>query len=190
MSQQLVNQYLSEIDRLRKFSGTLNEQVIRPAFRRLLDTWASANKLVFMEEYPYQTSMKTTVYPDGTVLHDIRVPLGYWEAKDTKDDLDEEIRKKFLKGYPQDNIIFENSETAVLVQNRQEVMRASMVDTAALLKLVTLFFSYERAEIAEFRKAVEQFKADLPAVLSALRERIDEAYAGNAAFRKAAIRFL
>ncbi|MGV1802864.1 type ISP restriction/modification enzyme [Agrobacterium vitis] len=190
MSQQLVNQYLSEIDRLRKFSGTLNEQVIRPAFRRLLDTWASAHKLVFMEEYPFQTSMKTTVYPDGTVLHDIRVPLGYWEAKDTKDDLDEEIRKKLTKGYPQDNIIFENSETAVLVQNRQEVMRASMVDTAALLKLVTLFFSYERAEIAEFRKAVEQFKADLPAVLSALRERIDEAYASNAGFRKAAVRFL
>jgi DNA invertase Pin-like site-specific DNA recombinase len=36
MSQQLVNQYLSEIDRLRKISGLSNEQIIRPAFRRLL----------------------------------------------------------------------------------------------------------------------------------------------------------
>ncbi len=190
MSQQLVNQYLSEIDRLRKMSGLTNEQVIRPAFRRLLDTWAASMRLVFLEEFPFQTGMKTTVYPDGTVLHDIRVPLGYWEAKDTKDDLDEEIRKKLAKGYPQDNIIFENSETAVLWQNRQEVMRADMTDTDALLRLVALFFSYERAEIAEFRKAVETFKADLPTVLDALRARINTAYAENAAFKAEADRFL
>jgi predicted helicase len=190
MSQQLVNQYLGEIDRLRKISGLSNEQIIRPAFRRLLDTWAASMRLVFLEEFPFQTGMKTTVYPDGTVLHDIRVPLGYWEAKDTKDDLDEEIRKKLAKGYPQDNIIFENSETAVLWQNRQEVMRADMTDTDALLRLVALFFSYERAEIAEFRKAVEKFKADLPTVLDALRARINTAYAENAAFKAEADKFL
>lgn len=190
MSQQLINQYLAEIDRLRKFSGLSNEQIIRPAFRRLLDSWAASDKLVFLEEYPVQTTLKTTVYPDGTVLHDIRVPLGYWEAKDTKDDLDEEIRKKLAKGYPQDNIVFENSETAVLIQNRQEVTRASMTDTASLSRLVSLFFSYERPEIAEFRKAVARFKADLPTVLDALRARIDTAYGDNAAFRAEAARFL
>lgn len=190
MSQQQINQYLAEIDRLRKFSGISNEQVIRPAFRRLLDAWATSAKLIFLEEFPYQTTMKSTVYPDGTVLHDIRVPLGYWEAKDTKDDLEEEIRKKFAKGYPQDNIIFENSETAVLIQNRQEVMRAAMTDTQALLKLVSLFFTYERPEIAEFRKAVQQFRTDLPTVLHALRERIDTAYTDNADFRVSAARFL
>ncbi|KEQ09330.1 type ISP restriction/modification enzyme [Pseudorhizobium pelagicum] len=190
MSQQQINQYLAEIDRLRKFSGISNEQVIRPAFRRLLDAWATSAKLVFLEEFPHQTTMKSTVYPDGTVLHDIRVPLGYWEAKDTKDDLEEEIRKKFARGYPQDNIIFENSETAVLIQNRQEIFRCSMTDTAELSRLVSRFFAYERPEIAEFRKAVQQFKADLPAVLDALRKRIDTAYAENADFRAAAARFL
>lgn len=190
MSQQLINQYLSEIDRLRRFSGLSNEQIIRPAFRRLLEAWALSDKLVFLEEFPYATGLKTTVYPDGTVLHDIRVPLGYWEAKDTKDDLDEEIRKKFARGYPQDNIIFENSETAVLVQNRQEITRASMTDTASLLRLVKLFFDFERPEIAEFRKAVEKFKVDLPTVLEALRGRIDTAYHENAAFRGEAARFL
>jgi predicted helicase len=190
MSQQIINQYLAEIDRLRKFSGLSNEQIIRPAFRRLLDSWAASDKLVFLEEFPVQTSLKTTVYPDGTILHDIRVPLGYWEAKDTKDDLDEEIRKKFAKGYPQDNIIFENSETAVLIQNRQEVIRAPMTDTANLSRLVSLFFRYERPEIAEFRKAVARFKADLPTVLDALRDRIDTAYRDTDGFRTEAARFL
>ncbi|MDP3546239.1 MAG: type ISP restriction/modification enzyme [Phreatobacter sp.] len=190
MSQMLVQAYLNEIDRIRRFSGVVNEQVIRPAFRRLLDDWSKAQKLVFLEEYPAVTSQKTTVYPDGTVQHDIRVPLGHWEAKDTADDLDEEIAKKLRRGYPQDNIIFENSHTAVLIQNRQEVMRCGMTDTAALLKLLTLFFGYERQEIAEFRKAVDKFKADLPAVLDALRAKIDEAYAANTPFRKAAEGFL
>ena len=58
--------------------------------------------------------MKARVVPDGTILHAIRVPLGYWEAKDTDDDLDEEIEKKRRKGYPTDNIVFEDSRTAVL----------------------------------------------------------------------------
>lgn len=190
MSQLLIQQYLGEIDRTRRFSGVSNEQVIRPAFRRLLDQWATSHKLIFLEEYLYQTSLKTKVYPDGTVLHDIRVPLGYWEAKDTGDDLDAAIAKKLRSGYPQDNIIFENSETAVLYQNRAEVMRCSMTDTAALLKLMNLFFGYERQEIAQFRKAVEQFKADLPAVLDALRVKIDDAYSGNEPFRAAADVFL
>ena len=190
MSQLLVQNYLNEIDRLRKFSGLTNEQVIRPAFRKLLDSWAGSQKLIFLEELPYQTSQKTTVYPDGTILHDIRVPLGFWEAKDTADKLEEEIEKKFRRGYPQDNIIFENSERAILYQNRQPAMECAMTDVSALLRLLNLFFSYERQEIAEFRKAVQQFSADLPAVLDALRGKIDAAYRDNAGFRQAAEKFL
>lgn len=65
-----------------------------------------------------------------------------------------------------------------------------MLDTKELNRLLSLFFAYERKEIADFRRAVAQFKSDLPAVLEALRERIDEAYAGNAAFKTAAEAFL
>ena len=35
----------------------------------------------------------------------------------------DEIQKKLPRGYPQDNIIFEDTQQAVLVQSRQEVMR-------------------------------------------------------------------
>jgi hypothetical protein len=47
------------------------------------------------------------------------------------------------------------------------------------------FFSHERPEIAEFRKAVEQFKADLPAVLAALRGMIERSEATNPEFHAA-----
>jgi predicted helicase len=154
-----------------------------------LKAWARSSNLHFINQYEFQSTQKNRIRPDGTILHDLRVPLGYWEAKDTSDDLDAEIAKKLAKGYPQDNIIFEDSRVAVLIQNRQEVMRCPMTEPA-LLKLLNLFFSYERAEIRDFRKAVEQFKADIPAVLKALREKIDTAYAGNPAFQAAANKFL
>lgn len=190
MSQILINQYLSELDRIKVMSGSLSEQIIREAFKDLLKTWSRQQGLVFLAEFGLTSNQKTPIRPDGTILHDLRVPLGYWEAKDTADDLDTEIAKKFRKGYPQDNIIFENSSTAVLIQNRTEAMRCSMTDTRELERLLNLFFGYERPEIAEFRRAVSQFQTDLPAILTALRDRIDTAYGTNPGFRTAADSFL
>jgi hypothetical protein len=112
----------------------------------------------------------------------LRVPLGYWEAKDEEDDLDREIEKKLRKGYPQDNIIFEDSREAVLIQNKQLVMRCGIAEPAELQRLLELFFGYEREEIADFRKAVEQFKTDLPEVLKALRDMIEHAEKDNEKF--------
>jgi len=190
MSRQLVQEYFNEISTLRKISGTTTEGVISEAFKDLLKSWARQKNLVFIAQYEFASTQKNRIRPDGTILHDLRVPLGYWEAKDEDDDLDIEIEKKLKKGYPQDNIIFEDSREAVLIQNRQPVMRCSMTDEGELLRLLNLFFGYERQEIAEFRKAVKQFKTDLPAVLEALRQKIDAAYSTNATFRAAADRFL
>lgn len=69
---------------------------------------------------------------DGALLHELRLPFGYWEAKDEKDDLDAEIEYKFKRGYPQDNIIFEDTRQAVLIQHRNEVMRCEVSDVAQL----------------------------------------------------------
>ncbi len=190
MSQLLIQHYLNELQTLRRVSGTSREGVVSEAFKTLLKDWGRSRDLIFIPQYEYQTLQKTRVYPDGALLYSLRVPLGYWEAKDEEDDLDDEIEKKFRKGYPQDNIIFEDSQEAVLIQNRQPVMRCGIDDPAQLRKLLDLFFDYERPEIADFRKAVDQFKTDMPAVLSALRDMIDAAEKDNPKFHKAAIRFL
>lgn len=190
MSKQLVQDYFNEIDRLRKFSGTSTEGVISEAFKDLLKAWSRQKSLHFIAQYEFASPQKNRIRPDGTILHDLRVPLGYWEAKDEDDVLDDEIAKKLRKGYPQDNIIFEDSREAVLIQNRAEVMRCRMTEGDELLRLLNLFFEYERQEIAEFRRAVQQFKTDLPAVLEALRGKIDAAYSGNTGFKVAADHFL
>lgn len=190
MSQLLIQQYLNQLASLKKVSGTNRESVVREAFKDLLKGWARQHDLVFVPEYEIASPTRERRYVDGALLHALRMPFGYWEAKDAKDDLDAEIEFKFKRGYPQDNIIFEDSTQAVLIQNRQEVMRCPVDDTDNLAKLLKLFFSHERAEIAEFRKAVEIFKRDLPQVLKALREMIAEQHTNNAAFRKASTKFL
>ena len=190
MSQLLIQRYLNDLETLRRVSGTNRESVVSEAFKTLLKEWGKSRDLVFIPEYEYQTLQKTRVYPDGALLYSLRVPLGYWEAKDEEDDLDKEIEKKFRKGYPQDNIIFEDSNEAILIQNKHEIIRCAVDDPERLQRLLDLFFSYERPEVAEFHKAVVQFQADLPAVLEALRAMIETAQRDNAAFREAAAKFL
>lgn len=190
MSQILIQQYLNQLQDLRKVSGTHRESVVREAFKDLLKGWARQHDLVFVPEYEIATPAKDRRYVDGALLHALRMPFGYWEAKDEKDDLDAEIEFKLRRGYPQDNIIFEDSTQAVLIQSKREVMRCPVDEVTQLEKLLTLFFSYERAEVFQFRKAVEQFKTDLPAVLQALRGMIEQAYKENARFRSASQHFL
>lgn len=190
MSKLLINQYLAELDKLKVVSGTHRESVVREAFKDLLKGWAKQHDLTFIPEYEITTKAKDRRYVDGALLHTLRVPFGYWEAKDSADDLDAEIHRKFKAGYPRINIIFEDSTQAVLIQHGDEVMRCRVADVKQLEKLLKLFFGYERPEIEAFRKAVTQFKQDLPAVLKALREMIDRAHEREPNFRKAAEAFL
>ena len=109
MSQLLIQQYLNQLRDLRRVSGTHRESVVSEAFKDLLKGWARQQDLIFVAQYEIRTPAKELRYVDGALLHALRVPFGYWEAKDEKDDLDSEIAVKLRRGYPQDNIIFEDS---------------------------------------------------------------------------------
>ena len=190
MSRQFIGEYLAELNRLSRVSGVSTESVVREAFKDLLKRYARQKDLIFLAEHQILTNRKKTIRVDGALVHSLRVPLGYWEAKDQDDDLDEEIEKKFRAGYPKDNIIFEDTREAVLIQNGELVLRCSVRDERSLAELLDLFFRYERPEIADFRKAVEQFKTDLPAITAALKELIEKAAASSKAYAKAEARFL
>jgi len=172
LSRQLINEYRGDLDRLRAVSGSRRESVLREAFKDLLKRWGRAHDLLFVPEHAITTPQKNRIYLDGALLHALRVPFGYWEAKDADDDLDGEIAAKTRKGYPRDNIIYSDDHTAVLIQDGYEVARVAMDDTEALYPLLVRFYAHERQEIADFNKAVKQFSQDLPAVLKALRDRI------------------
>ncbi len=182
-----IERYRADLLELIEFGGSDSELNIRPAFQNCLAAYCTDHreKLALVPELRVGG-----VIPDGTVKDSLRMARGYWEAKDTHDDLDAEIQSKFNRGYPRDNIIFEDSQTAVLVQNREVALRVDMSRPGELHRLIRRFLDYELPEIAEFRQSRQQFKDDLPAVLDNLRGVVAEAETGNAEYQAAASRFL
>ena len=183
-----IEQYRTKLQELIEFGGSDNEENIRPAFQNCLDSYCRDHRerLVLIPELKTSPSNK----PDGTVKDSLRMARGYWEAKDSHDDLDAEIQAKFSRGYPRNNIIFEDSQTAVLVQNASEAMRVNMSRGEDLHRLIRIFLNYELPEIQEFRYAQNQFKTDLPTVLENLRATVGDAEADNPGYQEAAASFL
>ena len=182
-----IETYRDRLRELIEFGGSDNELNISPAFQGCLDAYCRdhRDKLVLVPQLPAQPG----IIPDGTIKDSLRMARGYWEAKDSHDDLDAEIQRKFNRGYPRDNIVFEDSRTAVLFQNRQEAMRVDMARPRELHRLIRRFLDYELPSIAEFRKAQQQFKADLPTVLENLRAAVEDAAATNREYQAAAAAF-
>ena len=183
-----IARYRAELDRLFQFGGSANEQSIRRAFENCLADYCAEHK----EKLALVPELRTPagVIPDGTVKDSLRMARGYWEAKDSQDNLDAEIQRKFNRGYPRDNIIFEDSQTAVLIQNQDVAMRVNMSRPGELHRLIKRFLDYELPEIEEFRHAQRQFKADLPSVLDNLRQTIAHAERQNPDYQAAAAAFL
>ncbi|RKZ39260.1 MAG: DNA methyltransferase, partial [Candidatus Parabeggiatoa sp. nov. 3] len=153
MSRLLIQNYHLEVEKIIQYGGSRKETSIRVAFQNLLNAYCATKNFILIPELEYRTKHNTTVYPDGTVKDALRLPWGYWESKDIDDDLDKAIQNKFIKGYPNDNILFEDSQTAVLIQGGFEVQRVSMADADKLDALLTHFIHYERPEVQDFRKA-------------------------------------
>ena len=183
-----IEAYRGRLRELIEFGGSDNETNISEAFQNCLTAYCRdhRDKLVLVPQLPSRPG----IIPDGTVKDALRMARGYWEAKDTHDDLDAEIQRKFNRGYPRDNIVFEDSRTAVLFQNRQEAMRVDMSRPGELHRLIQRFLDYELPSIEEFRQAQQQFKADLPSVLENLRAAVAEAEAANREYQEAAAGFL
>jgi hypothetical protein len=64
VSQLLINQYLGELDRIRRASGSSRESVLREAFKDLLKGWGRQHDLVFVPEYELDTATRDRRYED------------------------------------------------------------------------------------------------------------------------------
>ncbi len=150
MSIHSIHQYQNEVEKIIQFGGTKKETAIRNAFYYLLNDYAKQKGLMLVTEVTIKAPSGKNVTPDGTLKDMLRQDWGYWESKDESDVIDEEIKKKFDKGYPKDNILFEDSQTAVLIQNGIEKQRVAVKDAEGLHHLLTAFVSFERPEVKHF----------------------------------------
>ena len=111
-----------------------HEGATETGFQRLLTDTARSHGWMLVPKLTVKRGGKSVI-PDGTVRDAYSLHRGYWEAKDSDDDLAAEIRKKIAKGYPLTNIIFEDTQRAVLYQNGQEVQEMEVpVECVAVIR--------------------------------------------------------
>ena len=165
-----------------------DEMNVRSAFQSLLADTARLKGWTLVPELSAHSG-GSLARPDATLRDANSLPRGYWEAKDTKDDLDSEIRRKIAHGYSLSNTIFEDTETGVLYQNKQEVLRVPLGDPKELARLLNQFYGYAEPDIEGFEEAVEEFQERVPELARGLAEKIREAHKDNPRFIQAFAQF-
>jgi len=190
MSKILINKYYNNLDRALQFGKSKNEQSIRNHFWMLLNDYARKQNYEVITEIPCLGTKGKKVYPDGIVKNLFGLDIGLWESKDEKDTIDEEINAKLKKGYPFQNILFEDTQTAILFQHNEEVLRVAVRDAEKLHNIINKFICFKNEIIYKFEDALEKFKADIPIIVEKLRQRIDETSKTNNNFIAANETFL
>ncbi len=185
MSKLLITKYHNQLHEIFNSGGTRNETSITFAFANLLRSYAEKKGLLLVEQFEFVGRSGRRIRPDGVLKYFGGIDVGYWEAKDTKDKLDIEINKKLNEaGYPSKNIIFEDTQTAVLIQEGVQVMRVSMTEWNQLDDLLDRFVDYQPSEVKEFNKALVEFKANVPDIVKGLRELMEREAETNEVFRE------
>ena len=182
-----IKEYYQQINQLIE-SGHQNEGAVAPHFGNLLRHCATQMKWQLVE----QKRISKGVVPDGVLYDESNLRRGVWEAKDTQDQLDTEIKKKLAKGYPRDNLLFQSPDRLVLYQNRETPVFDARIrdDPKQLIEGLNLFFNYEPPQIQAWQGAVTEFQEKIPKLGQRMITIIDEAQQKNKRFKEAFDRFV
>lgn len=157
--------------------GQLNishEMAVRSAFASLLDSCGRQFQWKLVPEFRIALPKKKAVIVDGALLDAFTLKHGYWEAKDLKDDLEKEIKKKLEQGYPRNNIIFQSPERAILYQKGiRQGLNEDITDANNLVELLKLFFDYREPQHEEWEAAVNEFSDRIPDIANAVKGLIE-----------------
>src|ERR1035437_1238372 len=159
----VVQAYYGSLKKFEKL-GVKHEGAVRSAFQSLLESCASQVGRVFIPEYQLTRKGAVPLEPDGAVVDSLSQILRYglWEAKDTDDDLEAEIKAKFKAGYPRDNILFQEPRRAILYQNGERLFDADLTKPDDLVHVLDLFFACQPPVFEQWEKAVAEFKQRVP----------------------------
>jgi len=138
--------------------GVSHETAVRSAFQALLDDCARQVGWKLVPEYPLHRRGRMPLRADGALVDEFNLPHGFWEAKDSADNLEKEIQKKFALGYPQRNILFQAPDRAVLYQNGSRVFDTRLGTPEGLTDILRPFLQYEEPDYDDWDKASAEFK--------------------------------
>ncbi len=189
-----VNNYYKELGNLAQLQ-LLHEGAVSPAFAALLRACGSQVGWTLAEQYSLRVNRtderghKGRIRLDGALLDDYKLVQGIWEAKDTADDLESEIRAKFAKGYPRDNILFQAPQRAILYQDGRPVATADLNDRGQLVEILRAFFNYRPPAFEQWHRAVEEFKGTVPDLAARLLQLIEQEEGRSRRFQDALANF-
>ncbi len=161
-----------------------HEGATETAFANLLNDVARRWGWLLIKQRPLKVDGKT-IKPDGTIRDGIFQNRGYWEAKDTDDDLDVEIQKKIAKKYPLTNTIFEDTQRAVLFQNGKRITEYDLTVERDIADLLNQFCEYVEPDHIGYKEAVMDFSERVPDLAEGLQNHIAEGHKSNSKFRAA-----
>lgn len=161
-----VQDYYAELEDLAQLD-LFGEGAVAPAFATLLRYCTRNTNYTLAEQYMLKRSGRT-LRVDGALLDSFKLPYGYWEAKDSADDLDVEIARKFQAGYPKENILFQAPGRAVIVQDGNRVFDGDISDPETLIEALRVFFAYQPPAFERWQQAVGEFKTEVPKLAEAL----------------------
>ncbi|HEY5331592.1 MAG TPA: type ISP restriction/modification enzyme [Acidobacteriaceae bacterium] len=165
--------------------GHVTEGNTKAAFAALLRKCCSPYGWHLVEEYPFKGPNKQPLRADGALVDDLTVQHGFWEAKDTNDDLKKEIKAKFAKGYPRDeNILFQSPDCAVLYQGGLIAFDKSIDTPENLVEVLELFFEYRRPHEVDWEESVIKFSARIPELANGVKQILADEYKKNPTFRE------
>lgn len=172
---------------LRQFKtiGVSHEGAVRSAFQTLLEHCGRQFAWKLVPEWQIRRNHGHPLRVDGALVDEYRLTHGFWEAKDTADDLPKEVKKKVAAGYPQNNIIFQAPDRAILMQNGRAVLDEEITEADAIVQFIKRFFEYVPPEFEEWTDAVEHFQDRVPELGEALKELIEKEQKSNPRFRAA-----
>ncbi len=160
-----------------------HEMAVRSAFQTLLTNCARKFQWTLVPEFAIERKGAPAIRVDAAVLDTFSLTRGLWEAKDTHDDLEKEIKAKLGLGYPRQNIIFQAPERAVLYQNGlRQGLDEDISDAKNLVELLKQFFEYRLPHHEEWEHAVEEFRERLPEIAQAAQKLIEQERRTNPKF--------
>jgi predicted helicase len=172
---------------LRQFKtiGISHEGAVRSAFQTLLEHCSRQFRWKVVPEWAIRKNGGHPIRVDGALVDEYRLTHGFWEAKDTDDDLAKEVKKKIAAGYPSNNIIFQAPDRAILMQNGRVVLDEDISEADALVHALKSFFDYVPPEFEDWLDAVEHFQNQVPELGQTLKDIIEREAKSNTRFRTA-----
>jgi hypothetical protein len=176
-----VKKYYATLDRFAR--GHFDKEGnIRGAFEDLLKHCARQFEWTVVPEYSIPRKERNPLSVDAALLDAFNLPRGHWEAKDQKDSLEAEMKKKFEADYPRSNILFQRPTEALLFQDGRIAFHGPIDKSDELVRVLQLFFNWRQPDHDSWDRAASEFSERIPQIAQGVMKLTESEKRTNRAF--------